>query len=174
MDDLERNKALIRTYWDAVNAEDYATLASLHDPAARNHAPAAFDLTEWPPDGKPFGPVEVCETYLWIRSGQPDLHVDVEALIAEDDQVVAWVRATSTLTGTAGPIPPTGRRVDFHHAHRFRISDGRIVEHWAVRDDLRAVVQAGVVTPQVDPVRERLSHPLESRIRDPCDPREHG
>ena len=24
---LERNKALIRTYWDAVNAEDYATLA---------------------------------------------------------------------------------------------------------------------------------------------------
>lgn len=146
VDDLERNKALIQTYWDAVNSVDYATLASLHDPAARNHAPAAFDLTEWPPDGKPFGPVEVRETYQWIRRGQPDLHVDVEALIAEDDQVVAWVRATSTLTGTAGPIPPTGRRVDFHHAHRFRISDSRIVEHWAVRDDLRAVVQAGVVT----------------------------
>jgi len=109
VDDLESNKALIRTYWEAVNVEDYATLESIHDPAARNHAPAAFDLTEWPSEGKPFGPVEVRETYRWIRSGQPDLHVDVEALIAEDDQVVAWVRATSTLTGTGGPIPPTGR-----------------------------------------------------------------
>jgi len=46
VDDLEWNKALIQTYWDAVNAEDYVTLASLHDPAGRNHAPAAFDLTE--------------------------------------------------------------------------------------------------------------------------------
>ena len=146
MGDLERNKALIRTYWDAVNAEDYVTLASIHDSSARNHAPAAFDLTEWPAEGRPFGPVEVGETYRWNRSGQPDLHVEVEELIAEVDQVVAWVRATSTLTGTGGPIPPTGRRVDFHQAHRFRIRDGRIVEHWAVRDDLRAVVQAGVVT----------------------------
>ena len=151
MSELERNKALIRTYWDAANAEDYATLASIHDTAARNHAPAAFDLTEWPAEGTQFGPVEVRETYQWIRSGQPDLHVDVEALIAEDDQVVSWVRATSTLTGTGGPIPATGRRVDFHHAHRFRIRDGRIVEHWAVRDDLRAVVQAGVVTPPSRP-----------------------
>jgi predicted ester cyclase len=147
VDDREANRALIRAYWDAVNAEDYATLASLHDPAARNHAPAAFDLSAWPPEGNPFGPVEVRETYQWIRAGQPDLRVEVEAMIAEGDQVVAWVRATSTLTGTGGPIPPTGARLDFHHAHRFRIADGRIVEHWAVRDDLRAMLQAGVVEP---------------------------
>ena len=151
MDDLERNKALIQAYWQAVNAEDYATLESIHDPAARNHAPAAFDVSEWPAEGKPFGPGEVRETYQWIRRSQPDLHVDVEALIAEGDQVVAWVRATSTLTGTGGPIPPTGRSLDFHHAHRFRISEDRIVEHWAVRDDLRAVVQAGVVNPPSRP-----------------------
>ena len=147
MDDLEANRALIGRYWDAVNAEDYATLGSIHDPAARNHAPAAFDLTPWPAEGKPFGPAEVEDTYRWIRAGQPDLHVDVEALIAEGDQVVAWVRATSTLTGTGGPIPATGARLEFHHAHRFRIRDGRIVEHWAARDDLRAMLQAGVVNP---------------------------
>jgi len=151
VDDLDANKSLIRTYWEAVNAEDYATLESIHDPAASNHAPAAFDLTDWPPQGKPFGPVEVRETYQWIRSGQPDLQVDVEALIAEGDQVVAWVRARSTLTGTGGPIPAAGRSLDFHHAHRFRIAGGRIVEHWAVRDDLRAVVQAGVVSPPSRP-----------------------
>ena len=71
MDDLEGNKALIRTYWDAVNNEDYATLASIHDPTARNHAPAAFDVTEWPPEGKPFGPVEVRDTVASGVSGLP-------------------------------------------------------------------------------------------------------
>ena len=40
MDDLGRNKALIQTYWDAVNSGDYGALASLHDPAGRNRAPA--------------------------------------------------------------------------------------------------------------------------------------
>jgi len=146
-DDLERNKAVIRTYWGAVNRGDYAPLESLHDPSGRNHAPAPFDLVEWPPEGKVFGPAEVRETYEWIRAGQPDLRVDVEELIAEGDQVVAWVRVTGTLTGSGGPIPITGGHLDFHHAPRFRIRDGRIVEHWAVRDDLRSLIQAGVVNP---------------------------
>jgi predicted ester cyclase len=87
------------------------------------------------------------ESFEWLRTGSPDLHVVVEDLLAEGDQVVAWIRMTGTQTGSRGPIPPTGRAFDFHHAHRFRLRDGRIVEHWAVRDDLRAVAQAGVVTP---------------------------
>jgi predicted ester cyclase len=76
----------------------------------------------------------------------PDLEVEVEALIAEADQVVAWVRVQGTQTGEDGPTPSGGRRVDFHHAHRFRLENGSIVEHWAVRDDLRALIQAGVIS----------------------------
>ena len=46
MDDLERNKALIKTYWDAVNGEDYADAGVDPRLRRRNHAPAAFDLLE--------------------------------------------------------------------------------------------------------------------------------
>lgn len=54
---------------------------------------------------------------------------------------------TGTMTRPLGPASASGRHVDFHHAHRFRLNDGLIVEHWAVRDDLRAMIQAGVVMP---------------------------
>ncbi len=36
-------------------------------------------------------------------------------------------------------------------AHRFRLRDGRIVAHWAVRDDLRAMIQSGVIRPPLPP-----------------------
>jgi hypothetical protein len=84
-------------------------------------------------------------------SASPDLNVEIEDLVAEGDRVVAWVRTTGTMTGSGGPIQASGRTVDFRHAQRFRLRDGRIMEHWAVRDDLRAMIQAGVVTPPPGP-----------------------
>lgn len=150
-DDLDRNKDVVRTHFAALNSGDYEVLDRIHDPAGRNHAPAPFDLSEWLPEGKPFGPDEVRATFEWLRAGAPDIHVEVEDLVAEGNQVVAWIRMTGTQTGTVGPIPPTGRATDFRHVHRFLLRDGRIVEHWAVRDDLRAMIQAGVVRPPGQP-----------------------
>ena len=104
---------------------------------------APFDLSDWPVEGKPFGPREARETFAYLRSFSPDLRIEIEELLADGDQVVAWLRATGS--------SPSGRRGDFRHAHRFRLRDGLIVEHWAVRDDLRAMVQAGVVAPPGPP-----------------------
>jgi predicted ester cyclase len=143
----DRNKEVVRAAFAALSNGDADAYANAHDPNGLNHAPGPFDLSAWPADGKPFGPAEARETFEWLRGGSPDLRVEVEDLVAEGDQVVAWVRMTGSQTGSMGPIPPTGRAFDFHHAHRFRLRNGRIVEHWAVRDDLRAMIQTGVVTP---------------------------
>ena len=144
MDDVrERNKAVIRGHGRALEAGDADGFAATHADDGMNHAPAPFDMTEWPLEGKPFGPSEARETFAWLRSLSPDLRVELEELLAEGDQVVAWMR----MSGTG----PGGHRVDFRHAHRFRLRDGLIVEHWAVRDDLRGMVQAGVVTPPGPP-----------------------
>ena len=105
------NKEVVRRHFSALSAGDADAFAATHDPDGVNHAPAPFDLSDWPSAGKPFGPAEARETLAWLRAGSPDLNVDVR------------------------------------HAHRFRLRGGRIVEHWAVRDDLRAMLQAGVVTP---------------------------
>jgi hypothetical protein len=45
------------------------------------------------------------------------------------------------------PVPPSGRQTDVRHVHRFKVRAGRIVEHWAVRNDLCAMLEAGVVAP---------------------------
>ena len=139
------NKALVREWFSVFNTGDFAPLARIHAAECRNHAPGPFDVSPWPAAGKPFGPDEFRGTVEWIRTNQPDLHVEVERVLAEGDEVVAWIRATGTPTGAGGPIPPTGARVDFAQAHRFRIDHGQIVEHWAVRDDLTSLIQAGVV-----------------------------
>lgn len=144
---MDRQKAAVRAHFAALSSGDYTRLDSIHDPDGRNHAPAPFDLSEWQPEGRPYGPAHVRETFDWLRASAPDLKVDIEDLVAEGDRVIAWLRMTGTQTGSSGPIQPTGRKVDFHHAHRFRFRNGLIFEHWAVRDDLRAMVQAGVVVP---------------------------
>lgn len=146
-----RNKAVVRAHFAALARGDADAFADTHHPEGRNHAPAPFDLSEWPPEGKPYGPEEARQTLEWLRRGSPDLDVKIEELLAEDDQVVAWVRMTGTMTGPGGPIPSGGRPVDFRHAQRFRLRDGKIVEHWAVRDDLRAMLQGGAMRPPGPP-----------------------
>jgi predicted ester cyclase len=69
--------------------------------------------------------------------------VEIEDLVADGDQIVAWIR----MTGARGPGQIGGASADFRHAHRFRLRDGRIVEHWAIRDDLRAMIQGGIISP---------------------------
>jgi predicted ester cyclase len=149
--DVERNKDVVRSHFDVLNTGAYARLDDLHDPEGRNHAPAAFDLTTWPSGGKRFGPADVRATFEWLRAGFPDLWVEILDLIAEDDRVMARIRMQGTQTGGFGKMPATGRASDAEHIHVFRLDSGKIVEHWAVRDDLKAMLQLGVVAPPALP-----------------------
>lgn len=147
MTTTQSRKRVVERWFSAFNSGDTSQLAEIHDAECHNHAPGPFDSTVWPVSGKAFGPDEAASTINWLRQNMPDLNVRIESLLGEADQVVAWIRATGTPTGP-GPIPPTGRRVDFAQAHRFRISEhGRIVEHWAVRDDLLSMLQSGAIDP---------------------------
>ena len=142
-DTLEQNRATIRAHFAALDAGDGAAFGDTHAVDGVNHAPAPFDLSPYPSGGKPFGPGEARETLAWLRSTWRDMHVEIEDIVSEGDQVVAWVLVTATSRD--------GRPIDLRHAHRFRLRDGRIVEHWAVRDDLRGMLQAGVIKPPGPP-----------------------
>lgn len=69
------------------------------------------------------------------------MHFTVQQMFAVEDWVLTKARWTGTFTG---PFPfigldgvaPTGRHFDVEHVHAFRLVDGKIAEHWAVRDDL--------------------------------------
>ena len=142
----ESAKVVVERWFAAFNTGHVEDYQDIHAEDCRNHAPAPFDLSPWPVEGRVFGPEEIAATVTWLRANLPDLCVTIDHVLAEDDQVVAWIRATGTPTGP-GPLPPTGQAVDFAQAHRFRLRDGQVVEHWAVRDDLRSMLQAGALTP---------------------------
>ena len=144
-DERAASEGVVREWFGVFNTGDYARLERIHGNDCRNHAHGPFDLSVWPVEGQPFGPGEIRSTIEWIRTNQPDVHIDIEHVLVDGDQVVAWIRATGTPTGAGGPIPPTGKAINFTQAHRFRLQDRRIVEHWAVRDDLLSMVQAGVI-----------------------------
>ena len=66
----------------------------------------------------------------------PDLHVEIEDLIAKDDQVVARLSFSGTHRGDFRGIAPTGRPITFSAIRIYRLSSGKIVETWAVQDAL--------------------------------------
>jgi predicted ester cyclase len=97
----------------------------------------------------------------------PDWHYDLGQVIVEGDVVMAEIVMTGThrgvsrlpvLGGLLVGVPPIGRRVTVHHAHTYRIVDGYIVEHHAVRDDLGMLQQLGLV-PTADHPAGDISRP---------------
>jgi predicted ester cyclase len=64
--------------------------------------------------------------------------------VAEGNAVALRWRATSTHVGGWGPVPPTGRRVEWVGTHFFRVEDGRIVAMYALADRFAQATQLGV------------------------------
>ena len=94
---------------------------------------------------------------LWLRAAFAEIHYDIDHVVA-DGELVAL---TSTMYGrhvgpfvgytpdggVDGVFPPTGRSFAMTQSHWFRFQDGRIIEHWANRDDLGMARQLGWVPP---------------------------
>jgi predicted ester cyclase len=62
----------------------------------------------------------------------PDMHVDIEDMIAEDDRVVVRNHWTGTDTGS-------GRKLSFRGIVIWRIANRQIVERWAYLEPPREV-----------------------------------
>jgi predicted ester cyclase len=80
----------------------------------------------------------------WLRASFADIEVELHAVGAADDgRVMIWITTHGTHVGSAFPWmrgrSPSGRRVAWSQVHVFRREAGHLVEHWAVRDDLRVL-----------------------------------
>jgi steroid delta-isomerase-like uncharacterized protein len=80
-----------------------------------------------------------------LREAIPDIHMEVEDLVAEGDTVAYRATLSGTHRGELLGIAPTGRSFRVHHMHWLRLRDGKASEHWAVRDDLGMLQQLGVI-----------------------------
>jgi len=90
-----------------------------------------------------------------LRTAMPDLHTETIEMVSDGEVVVCRSILTGTHLGTPeipfvqggvfAMIAPAGKCIEMMQMHWFRVRDGKIVEHWAVRDDLTMARQLGVV-----------------------------
>jgi hypothetical protein len=68
--------------------------------------------------------------------------------VAEEDFVVCHNRWSGTYGAPIfrGLVTPQGERFSVEHLHVYRMTDGRIAEHWAVHDDLGMMLQLGAIS----------------------------
>ena len=135
--DIAHEKRVIRETWeDVVPSGDLDRLDDLVSP----------DLAERGrrPDEAP-GREGLKQTMRWLATVFSDQRWEIHDLVAEDDVVVCRLTHHALHTGDLMGIPPTGRSVAYQYVHFFRFEDGRVAEHWSVRDDMTLMRQLGVI-----------------------------
>jgi predicted ester cyclase len=139
----ERNKGLVLAMDEALNRRDWNRYsASFAEQIVWSRHPAHSIV---PRDRYVSIIQDIVATF-------PDWRVIVERLIAESDWVVErirvegthMVRATIPHHGDLRSFEPTGKALGVWQAHFWRIRDGQIIEHEAVRDDLNLFRQLGL------------------------------
>jgi steroid delta-isomerase-like uncharacterized protein len=140
MSAIEQNKATARRWSEELWGRGNVTVAD---------EIIAADYVRHDP-GDPFparGPADVKRIVTMLRKMLPDLEIRVESIIAEGDLVVS--RYSTTATDTVGymGMPATGKTIHASAMQMFRFANGKIVESWAVRDDLGVLRQLGHVPP---------------------------
>ena len=124
----DENKAIARQVYEIISAGDFEKAVEIVDAEAPDN-----ELLPGDPPAKLIDTFK--ETFSEAREGFPDLTIAVEDLMAEGDRVAARVTMRGTHRGRFQDIAPTGKRVEVRAIDMFRISNGKIVEHWGHADD---------------------------------------
>jgi steroid delta-isomerase-like uncharacterized protein len=75
----------------------------------------------------------------------PDLHCEIQDMMAEDDKVVTRWRFTATHEGDLLGIAATWKRISVNGVTISRIRDGKVLEEWVSWDMLSLMRQLGVL-----------------------------
>lgn len=133
----ERNKALMRRYYDDVWGRG--------DLAAGDELIAEAIVDHMPFPGQAPGRAGHDETVEAITSAFPDRRFTIHDLIAERDRVVGRWTMTATHGGELMGIPATGRPVTMGGIDIARFEGGKIAEIWHIEDVMGMMQQIGVI-----------------------------
>ncbi|UCE96925.1 MAG: ester cyclase [Candidatus Bathyarchaeota archaeon] len=132
---LEDNKAIIRKVIDAVNNQDLALLDELIAPDFVYHRPTqqiqGLDVMKQ-------GVMEELRSF-------PDLHVNIEDIMAEGEKVCVRLTETATHKAPFRGLAPSGQKLTYTVMTIWRIAEGKVVEGWGVYDQMDFFKQLGVI-----------------------------
>lgn len=134
---IEHNRRIARRWIEEFNERNHAYEAEILTTDYTCYAPASISPAALDHDGW----TEFLGAFL---TGFPDLHIEIESTVADEQMIAQRVRFTGTHTGVFQGLPPTNRRVDFHGLELSHIRDGRIATHWFELDQVTMLRQLGL------------------------------
>ncbi|WP_375483564.1 ester cyclase [uncultured Jatrophihabitans sp.] len=135
MFDKKTNIAAQQAFGDAVNSGNLNAFDQLVHAKAVDHDPAP---------GQGAGPDGFKGMFTDMRTAFPDLHVEVETLVADDDQVAFAYTLTGTHQGPFQGHDATGKPIKVRGVQISKFADGLLVERWGSSDELGIMTQLGL------------------------------
>jgi steroid delta-isomerase-like uncharacterized protein len=133
----EDNKTLVRRVYEEIINKGNLNLA--------DEAFASDYVYRSPGSPELRGPEGFKQLVTMYRNAFPDLHLDLDNLIAEGDTVVSRWTGRGTHKGELMGIPPTGKHVTVTGVVISRFAGGKSVEDWELIDSLGMLQQLGAI-----------------------------
>jgi predicted SnoaL-like aldol condensation-catalyzing enzyme len=115
LNQMETNKKAVLEFYDrAINQKNFEAAAKFLGPRYTQHNPRATD-----------GPEGLKAFLAFLREKFPDYHSDIKRVFADGDYVILHVHNIPTPGSRGNAI------IDI-----FKLENGKIVEHWDVRQEI--------------------------------------
>ncbi|GAB3830363.1 ester cyclase [Pontibacter rugosus] len=130
----ENNIKTQQEFGEAVNSGNLEKFKELMSPNVEDHDPA--------PDQGP-GPEGFMDFFRTFRTAFPDLKIEVDHMVADEDNVSIAYTATGTHKGDFMGVPATDKRISVRGVQIARFENGKIVERWGSSNELGILKQIG-------------------------------
>ncbi len=129
----EQNNATQEKLASAAMSGDLDAFDEVFSPDVVDHDPA--------PDQGP-GPDGFKTFFSALRTAFPDLHIEVQHSVEDDDNIAIAYTLTGTHDGDFEGIEPTGKKIEIRGMQIARFDDdAKIVERWGSSDELGILKQ---------------------------------
>jgi predicted ester cyclase len=132
---VDAHKRVVERLFDEVwNARRFDVIEELYAPA-------------FVADYRPYAPLRhgwqgVREMVERAWETMPDYHEELLSIVAEGDLVAVHLRIAGTQLGAWGPVPPTGRRLEFEEMLLLRFDpDHRVLHQRGIVDNLAGLAR---------------------------------
>lgn len=134
---VEHNRRIAREWIEQFNARNHGYEAEI----------LASDYIAYVPDSLSPAPLDHDAWTGFLQGfleGFPDLHLEIEDAVADQQMVAQRILFTGTHTGNFQGLPPTGRTVRFSGLELNHVRDGRVDKHWFQLDQVTMMQQLGL------------------------------
>ena len=132
----ESNKAVVRRFYQAVDAGDTGSVAAIFAPEWVNVDPAMPPLS---------GHDGARRLISMLKGGFPDFSSQIELMAAEGDRVAVRCAHRGTHLGDFLGVPATGKPVAITATGIYIVKDGKLVQNQVIFDAFGLLQQVGVV-----------------------------